>query len=515
MKKFLFTIIVSLVLVGVLVFSQHLFAKSNSIFLTGAVSSEIIDHFKTKDLLIKYFDPSDKLRGAEKVIKVPLEGGKFRVQLDIEKTAYLSFWSENEEDDFRMYPIQFPQILYNVDEVYLFEKGDSVRVYIGKNGHMGFSGKGAEKLRLQNYIYNLPSPFLTLEKRIRELKVSGRIAMAQALEQKAVSSGMELRKVLVESYKNQISDFASQLILHDALALAEFERLKYSPLAEAESKKDLLEHFLTDTTYGSSSAFYPEALILKEQKAFSNNSLKTFSTEDVLNFWEKLKQKYSRALLDRLTLLLAEKSNSEAVKPLIDRFIATMQEDRNKASLKQWKETVFAKVFPFEFEDAEEKVHSLDDYSGKVIVMDFWFTGCSACKNLNAAMHSIIRKYHGNENIVFISVSSDKDLDLWIKSMATGKYTDPYAINLYTNGLGFKHPMLKHYNIQGAPRQFIISKDGAMASTNPPRPDVGDKQLIPMKMDNSTESQEENAKIIMRNPNAQLFIDILEAELKK
>jgi thiol-disulfide isomerase/thioredoxin len=491
-------------------------SKSDSIYLYGTVNSEITNQFDTKELLIKIFNPFDKLLNQEKIIRVSLTDRKFSIQLPATKEGlYVSFWAINQNDnEGRMYPIQFhTRKSADLDEVYFFERGDSIKVYIGKNGNMGFSGKGAEKLRLQNNLYNLPDPFLLVQDRSLELQNTERHQEALSLESAAALSSWQLRQKIIESYRPQISNHAYGVLYYDAQAYVDYQRLRWSSLAKATIKE--LGDSSVDSIYQAESAFYPEMLFLKEIRTYSDIPLQNYSIKDMTDLWSRLQKAYSGELLDKLVLVLIKKANSETVRPLIDQFIEGSTNTLVKSSLKKWKENMFAKTFPFELQDEKGFVHRLDDYTGKVIVMDLWFTGCGACLNLNAAMHHIMEKYRDHKDVVFITVCSDKNKKSWITSLATGKYTSPGSVNLYTNGKGFEHPILKYYNITGAPRQLIIAKDGTMVSTNPPRPDVRDKKFIPLKMDNSPESQEENAKIVMGNPNAQLFIDILETELKK
>lgn len=103
--------------------------------------------------------------------------------------------------------------------------------------------------------------------------------------------------------------------------------------------------------------------------------------------------------------------------------------------------------------------------------MDFWFTGCHACRGLyEYLLKPVIEKYKKAEDVVFISVGVDKSKDLWLTSVKEETYSSRDEINLYTEGLGRYHDILKHYFILGFPTVVMISKDGQIITTSPPRP---------------------------------------------
>jgi thiol-disulfide isomerase/thioredoxin len=51
--------------------------------------------------------------------------------------------------------------------------------------------------------------------------------------------------------------------------------------------------------------------------------------------------------------------------------------------------------------DANGKTHTLSEYRGKVIVMDFWATWCEPCKEIMPRMQKLYEKYQDKEVVVF------------------------------------------------------------------------------------------------------------------
>ena len=104
---------------------------------------------------------------------------------------------------------------------------------------------------------------------------------------------------------------------------------------------------------------------------------------------------------------------------------------------------------------------SLTALKGKAVFIDFWFTGCHACLTYYSAVLKPLKdKLADRDDIVFISISSDKKIAQWEKSLDGGRYTDTRAINLHTSGLSIQHPFLKAYNIHAFPSQLLLDKNG-------------------------------------------------------
>ncbi|MBB5438505.1 thiol-disulfide isomerase/thioredoxin [Pedobacter sp. AK017] len=130
-------------------------------------------------------------------------------------------------------------------------------------------------------------------------------------------------------------------------------------------------------------------------------------------------------------------------------------------------------AYQFALPDINDKIVRLEDLRGKVVFMDFWYTGCGGCSNYyQSILKPLEHKYRNNNEVVFVTVSIDKTKYLWKKSIADGKYTGPSVsqnvISLYTGGQGYNHEIIKHYGIQSYPRPLLIGKDGKIFSSDYP-----------------------------------------------
>lgn len=128
-------------------------------------------------------------------------------------------------------------------------------------------------------------------------------------------------------------------------------------------------------------------------------------------------------------------------------------------------------AFPFEFKDTLGRVVNLDDLKGKVIYMDFWFTGCKGCVQVAKGLHdAVLPAFREDTSVVFMSVSLDINFLKWKRSIREGLYTSEGELNVFTMGMGGDHPFYRHYGFSGAPQTMLIDRQGRVVSTSPPFP---------------------------------------------
>ncbi|WP_172805221.1 TlpA family protein disulfide reductase [Aquiflexum balticum] len=112
-------------------------------------------------------------------------------------------------------------------------------------------------------------------------------------------------------------------------------------------------------------------------------------------------------------------------------------------------------------QNSDLKPVRLYDYLGKWTLIDFWYTGCSACiKYYEKSLGPLEKSLTTNPDFQIISISVDKSPEKWLKSLEKGTYTSSHAINLFTAGEGHHLPWLNENNIFGYPSQILLSPDG-------------------------------------------------------
>ena len=127
-----------------------------------------------------------------------------------------------------------------------------------------------------------------------------------------------------------------------------------------------------------------------------------------------------------------------------------------------------AKAFEFSLPDSKGNTINLTDFRGKVVVLDCWYTGCIACSAMALVLKPIAQKK--DSNVVFITISIDKDKKIWLESLKSGKYSSDDEINLYTEGNGDNTEIMRHYMTGGYPLIIVIDRFGKIFAVNP-KPD--------------------------------------------
>jgi hypothetical protein len=134
-------------------------------------------------------------------------------------------------------------------------------------------------------------------------------------------------------------------------------------------------------------------------------------------------------------------------------------------------------AFDFRLPDNNGNLVSLHDFRGKVVLMDFWYTGCSGCMIYSRGLEKAVYPFFDKDtNVVFVSICGDEKMETWLGSIPARRYTRPENINLYTEGMGFEHPLTRYYDFNGGPYSLLIDRKGRIFSGDPPKMDM--QQLV-------------------------------------
>ncbi|MGC0775294.1 MAG: TlpA disulfide reductase family protein [Candidatus Acidiferrum sp.] len=99
---------------------------------------------------------------------------------------------------------------------------------------------------------------------------------------------------------------------------------------------------------------------------------------------------------------------------------------------------------------------SLDDLTGKVVLIDFWATWCQPCREAIPHMREIAKKFQG-QPLVVLSVSLDGDEQKWKDYIAKNEMTWLH----YRDG-GFTGPVSNLFGVKAIPHTFTIDADGVL-----------------------------------------------------
>lgn len=121
------------------------------------------------------------------------------------------------------------------------------------------------------------------------------------------------------------------------------------------------------------------------------------------------------------------------------------------------------------FSDVEGKVYSLNDFKGKLVVIDVWATWCSPCLAQAPFFEELSHKFNP-EKVAFISVSVDSRLDKW-KSHISKKGSEKHQY--VTSRSSFDS-----YNIQSIPRFMVIDEASNIIDVFAPLPSSGNLEKL-------------------------------------
>ncbi|MDB5143394.1 MAG: hypothetical protein JWQ66_2107 [Mucilaginibacter sp.] len=372
------------------------------------------------------------------------------------------------------------------------EAGDDVDVrdtIVGGNYTFIFTGRGAEKYRLLfqlRHIDNQWTPRIkgndpnfirrdfeyrdsaALEK-LHYLEICRNLISApvyKLIKAEILGADMEKGYAVARRYKGDAATpFITTLSAYkeDAIILRNRDSLLADP------------GFLIHTLY------IPEALIDRYRLDSCFLKGKNF---DVAGCYQYLRNHYSGVLRDYLiTLLIYNRKNTTVdLSPFIRDALTMVNESDLRAVLEKLSVNNLAGQpgYNFSLPDEHGLTRTLQEFKGKVVLIDFWYTGCPSCA-LTAPILAKMEPAFSGKPVVFLSVSIDTHKDVWLQSVKDGVYTSEYNLNLYTNGDGKHHAIIDHYGISAFPTLILIGKDGKLLETvGDPRTDHGKRltQLI-------------------------------------
>src|SRR5262249_26464883 len=117
--------------------------------------------------------------------------------------------------------------------------------------------------------------------------------------------------------------------------------------------------------------------------------------------------------------------------------------------------------FELDFEDAIRGTPvSIKGLRGKVVVVDFWATGCGPCVGGMPAMKALYARYHG-QGVEFIGVSLDRPKeDGGLKELKEFVATNEIPWPQYFQGNGWESNFSRSWGIDAIPAVFVVDREG-------------------------------------------------------
>lgn len=116
---------------------------------------------------------------------------------------------------------------------------------------------------------------------------------------------------------------------------------------------------------------------------------------------------------------------------------------------------------PFALPDMEGEIHTMEDYLGKFVLLDFWAGWCQPCLNEFPHMKEIYQEY-SRDQLEIIGISNEEDSLLWVQDV--NRLDLPWP-QLY-GGNGFQEKTFKAYKGGGIPFYILVDPNGKIARYN-------------------------------------------------
>lgn len=313
----------------------------------------------------------------------------------------------------------------------------------------------------------------------------------------------EIFKLNEQEFLQKIDDFSSNL--RDALTKVtddpdfvakQQKEIEYTSVLQIDAYEKLHANLIGDSQFKTSDNFpntiqnidlnnedefkeieaYKALIVTNFFNSIEKESKTTQKSEGELAV-QKLSTMKEGEIRDFLILLTTQwiGAYSTETAPLYQKLVQLLKNQEEKAKIEDiisnFKKLEVGKASPafFNLESIDDKTYSLVDFKGKFVYIDVWATWCGPCRgelpHLKALEHS-----YKDKNIVFVSISVDKDKDAW-KKMVTEQQLS--GIQLYEDSE--KSSFTKEYQVNSIPRFILIGKNGEIISADAPRPSEKEK----------------------------------------
>lgn len=360
--------------------------------------------------------------------------------------------------------------------IFIVEKGDSLHVTGTDISLNDLTGKGALKtnvLRKMDGIWN--SLAQEAATKSRQLSVASGLALVIQNSQRAVTlcrNYVIKQKKLNPVDRNLLMVYAQNPIwdIYNVIYYGDYngkqkdtvrEQINHAwlPFRNKNLKSSDLKSTIHDYRYAQNMIKDYSLRKIAEKHDFG-------ALNDNTNLWKKyqyFKKRYTGLVREKLIaalILSAPRSNDIGICYSDAKKFLTQKNFKTALDL-YCQSLPGTPAYNFTLLDSNKTAHHLADFKGKVLILDFWFTGCGNCRELTPKLRTVEEQFKNDPRVMFVSISSDKNFELWKSSLRGGLYTtSPAEFNLYTGGNGMSDPLYKKTNTYSAPTLKLIDAKG-------------------------------------------------------
>ncbi|MDD2710856.1 MAG: TlpA disulfide reductase family protein [Verrucomicrobiae bacterium] len=118
-------------------------------------------------------------------------------------------------------------------------------------------------------------------------------------------------------------------------------------------------------------------------------------------------------------------------------------------------------VLALKFTAIDGQFIDLENYRGKVVLIDFWATWCGPCVREIPHVLDAFQKHH-SKGLEIIGISLDKDREKLLAFLKEKGMTWPQ----YFDGKGWNNEISSKHGIDSIPTMWLIDKEGRLISKN-------------------------------------------------
>jgi peroxiredoxin len=177
---------------------------------------------------------------------------------------------------------------------------------------------------------------------------------------------------------------------------------------------------------------------------------------------ERDKQAYSHFYLGEAYKQVGEYDDAEAEYKTVlnsfgdvDRSLSGMVQQNLSMLANERKLKIGSPPIGFEVTSTQGKKLSLEQYKGKVVLLDFWATWCAPCRQEMPNVRKVYDKYNP-KGFEIVGISLDKSRE------ALDSYVEKYEVKWpqYFDGKFWQNEVATLYGIKSIPSTFLIDKKG-------------------------------------------------------